>query len=319
LAITVVATSGEAKRSAPSTRSGRSRAWRYHPDIAPIRRARAASWIVVACAAASGCIVAVSSGNVATPSKPPSIAPIAHATSSPEPEPDAEPAAAHAIVAPPPPEIEVADPADDPSIVRAEAYGALDDASCYALLKKRGIAFTKVEAARGVETPIRLTGKMHGVDFHGGEPAAERATSPTEIVDCRLALALYDFSAILEQQGVVESVHWSIYRAPPAGADPKKAVDHPAALAMDLGAFIEIDGSRTGIAEDWHGEIGGQTCGKGLTLSPSTKRSWRLRAILCFTAKAKIFNLILTPNFNAAHHDHFHLEIKRNSKFSFVQ
>jgi hypothetical protein len=269
---------------------------------------------------------------VASSSKAPSLAPLGH--TAPRSETDGEQeietpattsASTNAIVAAPEPSaandaaIDVADPADDPSIVHANAYGALDDASCFALLKKRSIPFVKVDSATGVETPIRLAGRLHGVLFHGGEKIEDRPTSPTEILDCRLALALDDFSVILENQGVVESVHWSIYRAPVAGADPKKTVDHPAGLAMDLGAFIEKDGSRTGIAEDWHGAIGGQTCGKGLTLAPSTKRSWRLRAILCFTAKAKIFNLILTPNFNEAHHDHFHLEIKRNSKFSFVQ
>lgn len=218
----------------------------------------------------------------------------------------------------PEPTIDVSDPADDPSVILADAYGALDDETCLALLKKRGIPFVRVDFARGVETPIRFTGPLHGVDIHGGEKPELRATSPNEIVDCRLALAFDSFAVILAKNKVKEAVHWSIYRAPPAGEDGISA-DHRAALAVDLGALFENDGSRTGVMEDWHGEIGGKTCGKGLVLAPSTKRSWRLRAILCETVKARIFNLVLTPNFNAAHHDHFHLEIKRNSTYSFVK
>ncbi len=212
----------------------------------------------------------------------------------------------------------VADPADDASVIAADAYGELTDGECYALLTKRGIPFAKVPSARGVETPIRFTGLLHGVDIHGGEPPAERETSPTEIVDCRLALALDDFAEILSDHHIVEAAHWSIYRAPPAGAEGPMT-DHPAGLAMDLGSLIEADGSRTGVLEDWRGEVGAKTCGNGAYPVPATKRAWRLRAILCATGAAHIFHLVLTPNFNAAHHDHFHLEIKRHSKYSLVK
>lgn len=215
------------------------------------------------------------------------------------------------------PELEVDDPADDPSRIAADAYGALDDGACLALLKQRGVPFVRVDEARGVETPVRFVGPLHGVDLHGGEPIEQRETSPSEIVDCRLALALDDFAQLLEAHQVIEAVHWSIYRAPPAGPGPLHTTDHPAALAIDLGALFESDGSRTGVMEDWHGAVGEKTC-KGASVLP-TKRARRLRSILCEVAAARIFHVVLTPNFNAAHHDHFHLEIKRSSTFSFVR
>jgi hypothetical protein len=215
-------------------------------------------------------------------------------------------------------EEEVADPADDASVIAANAYGELTNPQCLALLDKRGIAYVKLGKTSGVELPIRLDGPLHGVDIHGGEPAADRNTSPTEILDCRLALALDDFAEILADHHVVEAVHWSIYRKPPIGTE-NVAADHTAGLAIDLGALFEDDGSRTGIAEQWRGEIGAKTCGNGAYPVPASKRAWRLRAILCAVAGAHVFHLVLTPNFNAAHHDHFHLEIKRHSTFSFVK
>ena len=238
----------------------------------------------------------------ATPSAVAAVAP----SSLPEPEPEAE-------------EVEdVADPADDANAIAADVYGALTNAQCLALLKKRKIPYALLGKTSGVELPLRLTGPLHGVDFHGGEPAALRSTSPSEILDCRLALALDDFAGILEDHHIVEAVHWSIYRAPPIGTEDA-AADHTAGLAMDLGALFEDDGSRTGIAEEWRGEIGAKTCGNGAAPVPSTKRAWRLRAVLCATAASHFFHVVLTPNFNAAHHDHFHLEIKRHSTFSFVK
>jgi hypothetical protein len=202
----------------------------------------------------------------------------------------------------------------------AVGYGALTGDECEALLVSRKIPFAIVPSARGVDRPVRFTGKLHGVDLHGGEPIDQRATSPTEIVDCRLALALDDLAVILAAHGIKEAVHFAMYRAPPGGT-PLDAVtiDHPAGLAIDLAALIESDDSRTGVLEDWKGGVGTKTCGKWAGPKPVTKRGQRLRAILCETAAAQLFHLVLTPNFNDAHKDHFHLEIKRGSTWFLVK
>ena len=43
----------------------------------------------------------------------------------------------------------------------------------------------------------RLAGPLHGVEFKTNQPDKRRATSPWEIGDCRLILAMDDFSQIL--------------------------------------------------------------------------------------------------------------------------
>jgi hypothetical protein len=278
---------------------------------------RHATWVAITLAA--GCAQAVAPPSPRTMRAPPTASTAATTTAIASVAPSAVTAASLDPDPPDPePEEDVADPADDANVVAANVYGELTNAQCLTLLDKRGISYVKLPKTSGVELPIRLTGPLHGVDLHGGEPAALRSTSPTEILDCRLALALDDFAGILEDHHVIEAVHWSIYRAPPIGTE-EKAADHTAGLAIDLGALFEDDGSRTGVAEDWRGEIGGKTCGNGAYPVPATKRAWRLRAILCTTAASHVFHLVLTPNFNAAHHDHFHLEIKRHSTFSFVK
>lgn len=196
-------------------------------------------------------------------------------------------------------------------------YAAMEGATCLAELKKRGIAFTEATPSNGVDTPIRLAGKLHGVDVHGLEPAAKRPTSVWEILDCRLALALDDFTQILAKHDVVEAVHMSMYRPPPKGSKAKPA-RHDAALAIDLGFVVKKDGARLRVLEDWHGGIGTKTCGKGAGPWPAGKDALELRAILCEAAEAQLFNVVLTPNYNKPHANHFHLEVTRGVKWFLV-
>jgi hypothetical protein len=203
-------------------------------------------------------------------------------------------------------------PLDVPSgATPAIEYASMTAAQCEAELKKRAIPFANVATASGVDRPVRLTGKLHGVAFHGLEK--NTATSLYEIIDCRLVLALDDFSAILAQHDVVEAIHFSIYR-PEKKA--KKTSKHAAALAIDLGTMIKKDGSKLSVEHDWHGGIGQKSCGASANAPvPKTKEATELREILCGAYDARLFNVLLTPNYNKPHYNHFHLEVTRGVKW----
>jgi len=196
-------------------------------------------------------------------------------------------------------------------------YAALDSATCLAELKKRNVPFTSATSTNGVDAPVRLSGKLRGVDIHGFDPPAKRATSVWEIVDCRLVLALDDLAQILSKHDVVEAIHMSMYRPPPKNSKAKPA-RHDAALAIDLGSLVKKDGSKLRVLEDWHGGIGQKTCGNGAAPKPATKEAVELRAILCEAADAQLFNVVLTPNYNKPHANHFHLEVTRGVKWFLV-
>ncbi len=196
-------------------------------------------------------------------------------------------------------------------------YASLDSGSCLVELKKRNVPFTAAGPTTGVDTPVRLSGKLRGIDVHGFEPPAKRPTSVWEILDCRLVLALDDFAQILSKHDVVEAIHMSVYRPPPKKSKAKPA-RHDAALAIDLGSLVKKDGSKLRVLEDWHGGIGTKTCGTGAKPWPSTKEALELRTILCEAADAQLFNVVLTPNYNKPHANHFHLEITRGVKWFLV-
>ncbi len=199
----------------------------------------------------------------------------------------------------------------------AIAYGELKGDACVARLKQRKISFVEVTTpVAGVDRPLRLTGPLHGVSFHSPGTPAQLAKSQYEIVDCRLVLALDDLSKILAAHDVVEGLHMSMYRPPPKNAKSKKArSQHEAALAIDLGTLVKSDGTKLSVLDDFHGAIGAKTCGKGSGPWPATKKGKELREILCAAYDARLFNVMLTPNYNKPHQNHFHLEVTRGVKW----
>lgn len=126
--------------------------------------------------------------------------------------------AAHAAGSP---FLEASDPAE---AMRSPAYryANMTNEEAFAELDRRHILYVREKPTFGVRAPIRLTGRLHGVHVHSSLPPEQRPSTPFEILDARLALAIDDFCAILERHDVDELVHYTMYRpnVPPPGAAP---------------------------------------------------------------------------------------------------
>jgi hypothetical protein len=209
---------------------------------------------------------------------------------------------------------------DDTGDRPAARYARLERDACESELARRGASFVRVDGARGVREPLRLTGPLHGVSFHSGVSPRQRASSPWEIVDCRLALALDDFALQLSGHDVVDVLHYSIYRPPPSQwPTDKVAKQHGGGLAIDAATFTKSDGTKLDVERDFHGQVGAPTCGPGTGPSPATPEALELRDIVCAAAEAKIFNVALTPDYNRAHFNHFHLEVTAGARWFMVR
>lgn len=206
----------------------------------------------------------------------------------------------------------------DISHTPAWQYAQLSADDCLAQLRERGVAF-EPEPSPGVLAGVRLTGPLHGVTIRTNQAAARRETSRWEIADCRLVLAMDDFARILAAHDVVEVRHYSMYRPPrKSWPEGKLASQHAGALALDAAIFIRADGSKLDVLDDWHGRIGATTCGDRAKPRKQTPEALALRAILCETAAARLFNVILTPNHNRAHRNHFHLDLTPGARWFIV-
>ncbi len=211
---------------------------------------------------------------------------------------------------------------DDWAKAPSAHYAALGKDACLRELRQRGASFDEVASARGVLAPIRLRGPLGGVAYHTEAPVAERAKSPYEVFDCRLALALDDFSAILRAHDVDEAYIFSAWRPPPKSwpAD-KLGTRHPGALAVDIRVLAKklvpgADRATLVVERDWQPAHDQPACGdKAPAILPDTAEAKEIRAIYCQAADARIFSSMLGPNYNKAHENHFHLEITPGVKW----
>jgi len=218
------------------------------------------------------------------------------------------------------------DPEGRPTeILRADApnmrYAAMGQPACEAELTRRGVPFVRGEATEGVAEPVRFRGPVRGVSIHGTLDPKARATSPMEIFDCRLALAMDDFAALAASRGVVEMVHLSAYRSRAAhGCTPKyDGLQHCGALAVDIASFKRSDGTVWNVLRDFHGKVGSPTCGPAARPSSTAPATAGLWSLVCDSAAAGIFHVMLTPNHNAEHVNHFHVEITPNANWMLIQ
>lgn len=201
-------------------------------------------------------------------------------------------------------------------------YASLGRNDCLAELERRDVAFREVTTETpGVLAPIRLEGPLNGVVYRTELSPKRRATAPWEIFDCRLALALHDFSEILRAHEIAEVLIFSAWRPPGRGwPEGRIAKRHPGALALDVRRLRKRDGTLIDVKRDFHGRIGHETCGKSAD-SPRTRTegSYLLRSIACQAAELRLFNTVLTPNYDKAHEDHFHLEVTAGASWFLVR
>jgi hypothetical protein len=120
---------------------------------------------------------------------------------------------------------------------------------------------------------------------------------------------------------VVEVRHYSMYRRPSKSwPDDKEATRHKGGLAIDAGRFIRADKSVIDVDDDYHGRRGSRSCGPNARPPrPRTDKAVTLRAILCEAAEQHMFTVVLTPNYNRRHHNHFHLEVAAGVRWYLVR
>jgi hypothetical protein len=211
----------------------------------------------------------------------------------------------------------------------ATRYGALSAPACLEELTRRDVVFEAVADAPGVLAPVRLPEGVGGVAYHTEASAHARTTNPYDVFDCRLALALSDFSKILQAHDIDEVLMFSAWRParsrrPPPETSRPVATRHPGGLAIDVFRFGKrLETGKTtkrwlDVKRDFRGIVGAPVCGPG---APARRRpeARELASIVCEAADRHLFTTVLTPNYDRAHHNHFHLEVTPSVKWYLVR
>jgi hypothetical protein len=202
--------------------------------------------------------------------------------------------------------------------LRAFRYAELSKKECLAELELRGVPFQKagaktVKKARGIDTPVHLTGALRRVRFEHAHPPAAPKEGP--LMDCRLLLALDDLATIAGDRGIAAVRYNSVHRR----GWGKKGHRHPAGVAIDVVGFVTADGRELDVLDDFQGSgIGSKTCGPEAPEAPAGEAR-ELRELVCALHDASVFNLILSPHYDRRHKDHLHLEVRRGIKWFLTQ
>lgn len=192
----------------------------------------------------------------------------------------------------------------------ATRVATLSPTQCRAELRKRKLAIqTSRKGAAGVATPVRLQGSLAGVRFVG-----PNAKSIYGMLDCRLALALEEFARVLAPHGIVEVHIDNMYRPRARIQGRRVASQHAYGLAVDIGAMKLADGRLLVVDQHWTADVGQPACGPDVNLKDLSEEEAVLRNAVCDVARAGVFHHMLTPNYNAAHRNHFHFDIKRDAQ-----
>lgn len=182
-----------------------------------------------------------------------------------------------------------------PASVRAVADGR----QCLAELRRLGVRFRPGPRVRGIAWPVLLEGRVGRLRIHSvyGRP---------ELMDCRMALALYQAAPLFLAAGFDTLHFWSFYSYRNV-AHTHRLSRHAFGLAVDVPMLSGPHG-KVVVAKDWVHAAGGPTDCIGPVRNVGAAR---MRGLICRIEAALIFRRILTPDTNYAHRDHIHFSAPR--------
>lgn len=150
-----------------------------------------------------------------------------------------------------------------------------------------------------VEDAVRLLSPVNGVylDYYDGTPT-------NVLASCEMAHALADTIEDVKPYGVNTLLHIGTYNCRAiSGSDTLS--QHSYANAIDIYGFEFDDGSIYTLIDDWEHDTDAPQTAAGEFLYSASYRwyeNW-------------IWNIILTPNYNAGHDNHFHVDLTDSSHY----
>ncbi|KEZ16332.1 Extensin family protein [Sphingobium yanoikuyae] len=167
----------------------------------------------------------------------------------------------------------------------------LETRQCFAKLQSQSVAFTPLPD-QNFGGGCSAIGSVKLLDI--GVP-----TSGLGAMTCNLAANFAAWSRYAVQPAArlilgaeIEKIEtFGTYNCRPIAGSGKLS-EHAHSNAIDVSAFVLSDGRRISVEKDWHGD----------------KRTRQFLEVVHASA-CKRFNTVLSPDYNAAHHDHFHFDM----------
>ena len=187
-------------------------------------------------------------------------------------------------------------------------------ASCKDWLDHYGVVYTVGPANQGVADPVTVTMPINGMPFRYLGNTSQRARF---FMDCTLARSLVQAAPHWRSRGIVEVQDIGVYNYRCIGSGtppdcPSGMSQHAYAKAIDLARFVHADGTTYTVETDWVIDPDSEdTC---TAPTEDAKDGW-LHQVICALKAADVWTIALTPNYNASHRDHFHVDLTAGSDF----
>ena len=167
---------------------------------------------------------------------------------------------------------------------------------CFAELDARHVAW-KHASRPGIQLGVELTGTIGGIHLTSEDQPL--------VIDCSLAVSLDEAGKYMRALGIDKATFSSAYsRRNVRGTNrPSK---HSYGLAIDVHTFTGDDLGTLRVDRDYEQGLGDDVDCVG---APMTEGGAILKTLQCQLVRSGLFYLVLSPDYDDAHHDHFHLEV----------
>lgn len=185
-------------------------------------------------------------------------------------------------------------------------------ASCQAWLDLVGQEYTVGPTSRGIADPITIRMPINGVPFRTGS-----SVRMTMLADCALAKSLFLAAPYMRKRGIVEVTDMGVYNyrcINNDGTPPNCTIglsEHSFGNAIDIASFKDMAGEVYSVNDHWVIDPDDKTC----TAPTEPGKDTFLHELICELKANKIWNIVLTPNYNALHRNHFHVDLTPGSDF----
>ena len=153
-----------------------------------------------------------------------------------------------------------------------------------------------------IEDPVRLQSPVNGVFYRvqWADPEDYRAM----LMSCELARSLYKLGPILEENNIVELQHMGTQNCRVISGTNRLS-QHSFGQAIDVAALVDENGELFSVVDDWEHD----------TTDPESYAAQILYDFAYQAFEEELFTTILTPNYNSAHDDHFHMDLTPGASF----
>lgn len=187
--------------------------------------------------------------------------------------------------------------AQSPAKPAAQALDEPDAAQCLAALDELGVPYRRARR-RGIDIGVEVRGLIDGIEYrsYNGEPL---------VLDCSAVYSLARAGQLLRAHGV-ERVHYSSAYQRRNVRGTNRPSRHSFGLAIDIHTLVLAGRDEPiTVRDDYEQGLGDDYDCVG---QPLTEMGAIMRGIDCQLTYSGLFRIVLSPDYDADHYNHFHLE-----------